>query len=1072
MASNYNLTVKDWKVINRLEHDQFFKDLFFKKAEEFKWFYVLKERGYFEPEKNPPPRESEKKDGFFHIPFWSVLDYLDKLSKQSESNNYEIIAKELLNIIISISDFKNTEGKHTDNHHTWSSIVEILSNIPAALIPDDIFRYIPIWLDSRFDNMLTTSAIVQKLIPHIAKSFQAENPNPRAIDQLSIILEGLFDYKWEDIDEGFGKKREPILKADPYWILEAFSSEGYINKLMKIEFYRPIKIVADKLADVLSLIQEPARPIVSYDNSNYEIIMRFNEKNEILINICPSETADPYSKRDNLDEVLAKSVKEFNLKSIESERLFGDYRGFVYSFRNNLTDELGAGLARQFSDEELLYSYHLLIDDHSWIWFKDLSNIDDRHRRKVHHVLMIVLADMVGAAAYVRPQDVTPLLQELCNPKYHGLIYRRVIFLAISKNWDILKSLFREIFGQSDSNLLLSFNVFEPEIYVLFENIADKLTQTDAENLAKIIEKGKVIFDNGSEKDKERIQNEFRVKWFGALKKNAIIRKEYDKYLKSVEDEYTPGFRQATTFFGHGDSPLEIEEILGMPPPKLADYLESYRSKDQWRGPNVNALADNIHAAAKEKPEHFVDKIDLFLDTRFLYIYEILFGLRDAWRENKNINWQKLLPFLTRYVDRKSFWNDELVVQDDEYKAKHGWIVGMIAWLIQDGTESDKHAIDMELNGLIIELLKKLWVGLSKETIDDKFNLDSRPVDFAVNSTIGKVLQASIYLSLRIARNRPENEKEEIVRWRPELKNIFIEAINKTYSEPFIFLGWMLPQITYLDKTFAEKARNDIFDSKGEFVWKIFFCSYLFGSLSSPLYFRHMVDHYRWAINNPLTEWDTEELLMEHIGIGYLRGIKNFDLENGLTKDVFSVWNNVRIGYLLNFFVHQYHVGLKPTDKALNPYFDRIFNIWRLIYNKYKDISEANLTDMDKELLSKSAGLIVFITEIDKENYEWLSLAASYIHIHYNSHQLVEHLDRLKNSGVPKITSEYIGKLYLRMIENYKPDYDIEKIKSTLDFIYASGNKDLATDICEKYLAGDDGTRFLFVREIWKKYNS
>jgi len=1070
------LSRKDWDALELIKQAKVYEDYFFKKAKDFKWFYELKNRGYFDPDKNPDPRESDDKDGYYKIPYWNILDYLKKLSSQADCEQYNYIVEELLDIIRSVSEYRNADEKHIDNYHTWSSFVEILSNIPASMIPIDTLKYIPTWLDSGFDNMLTTSAIMQKLIPHIAKSAEADPPNAQAIKQLSAIFEGLFVYDWEDVDEGFRSKSEPILRADSYWITEALSSEGYINKLMKIEFYKPIKIVADKLADVLSQIQHPTRPIVTYNDTKYEVIIRFDNNNEVLIDICSTETEEPYSSRDDLDKVLSKSLRDYNLGIIKSKTLFNEYHEFVSQFRANLKDNFAKGIARQFKDEELLYSYHWLYQDYSSIWFRDLSNIDDRHHRKIHHVLMIVLTEMVTAAAYIRPNDVIPLLKELSEPKYHSHIFRRIVFLAISKNWEILKPVFWEIFDQPNGYLLLSFEAFDAELYILFESIADKLTAEEAQKLKRVIERGKVILPDGPisddiKRDREKIQKGFRFKWYSSLKKNDFFSEEYDKYKELIGVEFEPGFRQPTTFAGPGESPLNIDEILRMPVDKLADYLKTYRSKDRWRGPNANALAKNLHEAVKAEPKHFVEGFNYFIETRFLYIYEIIFGLRDAWRVNKDINWNNVLPFFIEYVNRESFWNDELIVQDDEDRANHRWVVGMVAWLIQDITESDKHAIEMEFNDKIIKLLNLLWRGISKEEDDDKYSMESRPVDFASNSIVGRIIQASIYLSLRIARNTKEDDKKDKYRWHLELKNIFLESIEIPHLEPFIFLGWMLPQIAYLDKSYAEMARKQILESDNDFLWKIFFYSYLFGSLSSPLYFKLMVDHYKKAIKSPISEWDTEELLMRHIGMGYLMNFDDFNLKDGLMKDVFDDWNYGRVNQLLFFLMGQYHRGLKPSDKGTGIVFGKIYDVWRLIYNRYKSIEDDVLTDKDKEILSNTSQLIAFLTEITKENYEWLSLVAPYVQVNYNSPRFVEHLERLKNTGEPKQTAEYVGNLYLLMLRNYKPYYKQEQIISTLDFIYDNDNKKIGDKICDMYLSGDDTSRFMFVRDIWKKYN-
>ncbi len=1053
--SKYNLSVQEWDVLNHIRNNPAASDYFFKNAQEVKWFYPLQDRGHFKPENNPKPRETDK--GLFRIPYWNVLDYLIMLSMKHDNEHYAEFSQGLIDIIRSVSEYKDADENHIDNHHTWAAFVKILSNIPANMIATDVFSYIPIWLRSNFDNTLTTSSITRELIPHIAKSAK-DGTNPQAIAQLVKILDGLFTYEWRENKAAIIKRPQPFLFAEPYWITEALTKKGYLHKLMQIECKELIMVVAKKLLEIIPKLQEPSRPTVEYEDTTYGIDIGLDDNNQTIVKITNPELNEP--------------IYNHNFGIINSVHPFDEHIQFIKAINDQKDNPSILNIIHQIPEAELMYHYHMLIDDHSNIWFRDLSKIKDMHHREAHHILMIILKEMIIAGAYIKHKDMKEILREFSNTKYRSFVFRRSIVLAIGVNWQELKDIFWEIFGYPESYMLLSFHAYEAELFTLFENIAEKLTETEINKIREIIEKGRFFISDMPEDQKEYQQNAFKLKWYSALKKNDQFLKEYEKYQSLFDEKYEPSFRQPTSFIGHGESPLNVEEIFNKRPGELVENLDEFENSDKWRGPNVNSLAEVISNAAHAKPEYFTKNINLFINTGYLYLYNILSGLRSAWKENKDINWENLLPFLYGYIDRDEFWNDTFKVPGDDYSANHDWVLGIIGWLIQDGTDDDKHAINFKLNDILIKLIKRIWRGLSASASNREYSIEGRPVDFAANSTPGKILEACIYLSLRIARNRPDKDSEAVAKWDPELKEVFRDSVKEAYPEALVFTGWMLPQISYLDKEYADMAQRVILDSEKKAVWEIFFYGYLFGSLGNPSFYSNMIDHYKKAILHPINKWDSEELLIRHIATGYLLKLKGFDLNNGAMKLIIEEWQIERINHLLRFLGNQYHLGLNASDKRDNEVVKRILDIWKQAYNKYRTLDAQKLTDEDKGILSNVSTLIPFISEIDEENYNWLIQVAPYVQKLFNTAQFIEHLDRLKSKGDPKITAHYIANIFIKLIGDQKPEYKQEHIENILNFLFSNECKELANAICEKYFEDGYSARFQFVWDIRTKYNT
>ena len=66
------------EILEIIKKRKAYEDYFFKKVNSIKWFKELKERGYFDADKNPAPVLSDK-EGFYTIPYWSALSYLEKI---------------------------------------------------------------------------------------------------------------------------------------------------------------------------------------------------------------------------------------------------------------------------------------------------------------------------------------------------------------------------------------------------------------------------------------------------------------------------------------------------------------------------------------------------------------------------------------------------------------------------------------------------------------------------------------------------------------------------------------------------------------------------------------------------------------------------------------------------------------------------------------------------------------------------------------------------------------------------------------------------------------------------------
>ncbi|MXX94956.1 MAG: hypothetical protein F4039_02285 [Gammaproteobacteria bacterium] len=145
--------------VNLLEHIGKHKDLapmFFSKAEGIEWFDELNKRNYFAVEDNPTPHRTTK-EGHVLVPFWPVLDYLERTSKKIKVDQNELYGEKFLAILRSVTEFAKREG--FSNYRTWWKFSQIISNIPIHLISEGDIEIVEYWLKDPYDTSLVCESI-------------------------------------------------------------------------------------------------------------------------------------------------------------------------------------------------------------------------------------------------------------------------------------------------------------------------------------------------------------------------------------------------------------------------------------------------------------------------------------------------------------------------------------------------------------------------------------------------------------------------------------------------------------------------------------------------------------------------------------------------------------------------------------------------------------------------------------------------------------------------------------------------------------------------------------------------
>jgi hypothetical protein len=1042
-----SLSPKEEAVLQLIEEDTAYKNYFFNKVSDLKWFLPLKEKGYFAPQNAPGPQPADE-EGYYSIPWWNVLTYLEKVSEQVDLPENEKYIDELLQIIREVSTYTDATGKHIDNYHIWRIFVIFLNNIPREKIPIDVIKLIPIWLDSKFDTSLVGSEIGLKLLP----KFLAGEPSDEDITKAERIVDYITKVKPVKLPAEraklYNKEEEYKLIIDSYWIKEIF--DKYAGDIGE----KCTNSVIDNLCRRILplLIKEDRFVSLEVDDKSYLLSLSFRDK-QYTVKVF--DTAEKNKSEVEKAVMYQKAIEAPVIKEVVVEN--AKWQSFINHVLDELTsiDKFGSvnpdDLKRQINN---LYANFHDQGTYSSFYDESRSSLSDPL-----DALTYVLKSILLSRAIRRIDETKAILRQFFNHNY--FYFPKMALYIIGQNMDKYEDEFWR--AVLDSNLNCFFYeglYFGDELRHVMEKLSP-LSEEHREQLKKMIENGprRIL----GEDDEEYIKK-WKQERYCALTKDTYFKKECESFKEQTGADYVlrPAVGAITVRWGEGPPPLTKDDILSMSNEKLAAYLKEFRTKHPWEGPTVGGLARLIKECATEKPDKFIDNLSPFMDSYFIYIYEILGGIKDACNNKQIISWGKVFDFIHDYIDdRDVFWKDQLIAEQKDFLggASHFWIIGTVMDLIQQATKDDSLAYGEnqyeKVEKIIFLILSKLEPEEEKDIKDY--------VTHALNSPHGKTIIALIHHALHVA--RVKGLKEEI-KWSSEIKSKYDALLKKNITESYALLGRYLPNLFYLDKEWTTGQVKGLYPKTADKYWEAFMDGYLsIGTVYHDLY-GLMMPHYKFAISHNFREKRDNEHLVQHIALGYLIGFEDKDLgdEESLIRQVLDNGSNEQLLHLISFLWFQQRY-LSDDSEENKKIINNIISLWKWIYeDKYKDKPEAEITDDDKKILSALARLTVYLNCINEESAKWIMIAAPYANENYNSSFFIEALDKFEDME----SLGYIGKIFLKMLDHFIPDFDQKHICSIVEKLYKNNYKKYADNICIIY--GMKGYEFL--RDLHEKYSA
>lgn len=334
-------------VIQKMQNDIEYRTYFFKNVPKYQslhlWLKPLYDKGYFSPKHNANPIEDENNKGYYSIPHWEVLDFLEAVAIQNKETVKEEITNLLLEISNSVINYCEEDGKKIDNYRTDWYMIKIIFMLPIEYISTDHIDYIGMSIrESKFGSGLFDSGIGETVMPVLIENDLKEH--------LLHLLPILFEYK--TTKDGF-KIQDRIPIIEKYWLHE-------ITKKYSKEIAKVVGV------DGIMILEGIMKEVIMSDSGSF---------NNVWISTIEEHKQNSFP--DRYDNQIVSFIRDI-LEEISPDEL-------NETIQSLLEEEHPIFKRLAF---HTLNHYYESLKEIFWVWFKSEDNIIDTTYRHEQYKLL------------------------------------------------------------------------------------------------------------------------------------------------------------------------------------------------------------------------------------------------------------------------------------------------------------------------------------------------------------------------------------------------------------------------------------------------------------------------------------------------------------------------------------------------------------------------------------------------------------------------------------------------------------------------------------------------------------
>jgi hypothetical protein len=421
-----------------------------------------------------------------------------------------------------------------------------------------------------------------------------------------------------------------------------------------------------------------------------------------------------------------------------------------------------------------------------------------------------------------------------------------------------------------------------------------------------------------------------------------------------------------------------------------------------------------------------------FIDLEFYLIDEIPNYFEKAWEDKAKLNWSEVFKLIGEVIDKYINTPETLY-----------HFIGYSAWLIKTSTKDDNNALDNDsltaAKNLVIKLLN-LRIQNERLNKDPSFDI--------LNSTDGKIYEATVNLLLRNARLNKPNESDK---WYPDIKEFYTsELTSGRQTDAMLWsITFHLSQFGYLDLNWVEERINDIFPKQNNELWCLSmqtyhkYCGQVYKQLFTAI---EKGNHYDKAIIQFKDEVIGTEDVFQHIAIAYIAGWEGQEIQNvtSLIHRTLKNANRAQIHGLISFFAR---------NSALNQ--SKVLKFWRTV------LEEPNIVDglVYNDLLL----MVGALEKLDNEAVEIIKLNLQKITKPDILHRFLNNIFSKKY-----FDSQNVARVVMEIRE---PDFDLFYNSSEMETL-ASTLYEVNPELADRYVHFMLSKRSFQFLDIYNKFHS
>jgi hypothetical protein len=667
-------------------------------------------------------------------------------------------------------------------------------------------------------------------------------------------------------------------------------------------------------------------------------------------------------------------------------------------------------------------------DKHSFniVWIPTIE--DHKQHSFTRRYEAVIVRFLRNSLLNLEITELKPIVKELLEDDLS--ILKRLAFFMINQKYSDL----HELFWAIQDNPFEHFD-YKHELYELCKSHAQDFSTGEITKFIGWIEALKLP----NSKEKEEVRTAYLKKeWYSALldsgnKKVLDKYKKYDK-LNPMPIEHAGFVTWSETSCGE-ISPLQEVELNRMTSKVIVEYLISFKEQGGFRNPTAMGLAETLTKTVKLNPNKFSEELKEYKDIPMIYRHALLDGFSQAWRDNKQFNWEEVLEYIQHTL------KEEIKQQGKEGFDYYEWFIAQACRIIEDGTQSDDHAFDKQL----LPLAKEILLLISKKITKEECNNENY-ARFLLNSTKGKMLEAMLNYSLRLT--RVEKKKE----WDKDIQSIFHTELKGNPSiELHTLIGKYIQNFLYLDEKWIKDNVLLIFPKGKPKHFQAALDGYFFDLPAYHNLYQMLKNEGIFSV--VLERWDEnlkriKDKVIAHICIAYAEGWELIDDEDSLIDTILK--KNETHDKIIHFF--------NANSKNLkSEYKSKVKSLWKILFDINKGSNNA--------IVGKLTDWLVIFDELDEELYLWSKEGASHIKPYWETHGFIKNLAKFAEKEPQKT-----GELFWALIKDteHVPDYKKEDIINIIKTLYQKGEKEMANRICNKF--GEKGNDFL--RETYELNNT